>query len=283
MIHSRCGLLAALSLSLLGSGAVLAQPAEPSRSLWEAGLALGGGWVSDSPGADQSLGRGLVVPYLSYRGPMLRIDREGISGRMVNNRDFELDFTASAAFNARDSDARQGMPALDYMFGLGPQLIYKGLRNEWGSPTLRLKVRALASTDLHSLQGRGVMVDPELRWRFSSIAVSPFGGGPAALNLGLQPIWASRAASQYFYQVEPAQAKAGRPAYAARAGYLGTELSLGLSGRQSDSLSWFVSARGMSLHGAANSASPLLRSQTNYSVGAGLIWTPWRSEARAAD
>jgi outer membrane scaffolding protein for murein synthesis (MipA/OmpV family) len=283
MIHSRCGLLAALGLSLLGSGAVLAQPAEPGRSLWEAGLALGGGWVSDYPGADQNHGRGLVVPYLSYRGPMLRIDREGISGRMVNNRDFELDFTASAAFNARDSDARQGMPALDYMFGLGPQLIYKGLRNEWGSPTLRLKVRALASTDLHSLQGRGVMVDPELRWRFSSIAVSPFGGGPAALNLGLQPIWASRAASQYFYQVEPAQAKAGRPAYAARAGYLGTELSLGLSGRQSDSLSWFVSARGMSLHGAANSASPLLRSQTNYSVGAGLIWTPWRSEARAAD
>ena len=223
------------------------------------------------------------MPYLSYRGPMLRIDREGISGRMVNNRDFELDFTASAAFNARNSDARQGMPALDYMFGLGPQLIYKGLRKEWGSPTLRLKARALASTDLHSLQGRGVMFDPELRLRFSPMAASPFGGGPAALNLGLQPIWASRAANQYFYQVEPAQAKAGRPAYAARGGYLGTELSLGLSGRQSDNLSWFVSVRGMSLHGAANSASPLLRSQANYSVGAGLIWTPWHSEARAAD
>jgi hypothetical protein len=39
----------------------------------------------------------------------------------------------------------------------------------------------------------------------------------------------------------------------------------------------------MSLHGAANSASPLLRSQANYSVGAGLIWTPWHSEARAVD
>ncbi len=283
MMYSRCGLLAALGLGLLGSGAVLAQPAEPNRPLWEVGLALGGGWVSDYPGANQNHGRGLVLPYLSYRGPMLRIDREGISGRMINHSDFELDFTASAAFNARNSEARQGMPALDYMFGLGPQLIYKGLRNEWGSPTLRLKARALTSTDLHSLQGRGVMVDPELRWRFSPLAVNPFGGGPAALNLGLQPIWASRTASQYFYQVEPAQAKAGRPAYAARAGYLGTELSLGLSGRQSDSLSWFVTARGISLHGAANSASPLLRSQANYSLGAGLIWTPWHSEARASE
>jgi outer membrane scaffolding protein for murein synthesis (MipA/OmpV family) len=88
---------------------------------------------------------------------------------------------------------------------------------------------------------------------------------------------------RYFYEVEPAQATPERPAYRARAGYLGTELNLLLMHRASASLTWSVTARGMALHGAANAASPLLRDKTTLSIGAGVLWTPWRSEARAAD
>jgi hypothetical protein len=39
----------------------------------------------------------------------------------------------------------------------------------------------------------------------------------------------------------------------------------------------------MSLHGAANAGSPLLRSKTNVNLGAGVVWTPWQSAARGAD
>ena len=116
------------------------------------------------------------------------------------------------------------------------------------------------------------------RWRFSPIPRSP-----AQLTLWLQSTWATRALQRYFYQVDASQATPARPAYEARAGYLGSEAGATLSGRWSPRLSWFASARTMSLHGAANAASPLLRDKTTVGVGAGIVWTPWQSSEPASD
>jgi MipA family protein len=262
-------------------GAVCSTPCaadDAERPKWEAGVVVGAGYVADYPGADQSHARGLLAPVVIYRGPILRVDQDGIRGRLLNRSDIEFDISASGAFNARDSDAREGMPDLDYLFGVGPQLIYKGLRELPGSPTLHLKLRAQISTDFHHANGRGVTFDPELRWRIGRIA-----GTPAELTLGVQPTWASRELQRYFYEVDPAFATASRPAYRARAGYLGTEFKLSLNRRLSPSLAWFVLFRAMSLHGAANSDSPLLRDKSNLNVGIGLLWTPLRSSAGAAD
>ncbi|HEY0857013.1 MAG TPA: MipA/OmpV family protein [Albitalea sp.] len=270
---------AALPL-LLAGGAATAQASSPldadnpGRPAWEAGFAAGGGRVADYPGADESHTRAIVVPVVIYRGPILRVDQGGIRGRLVDSPDWEFNLSATAAFSARDSTARQGMPGLDYLFGVGPQLIYKGL----GATTLHLKARALMSTDFRRIDGRGVSFDPEVRWR-----TRPFAGSPSLLTLSLQPTWATRELQRYFYQVDASQATPQRPAHRARAGYLGTELALTLSGRRSASLSWFVTARGMSLHGAANASSPLLRDKSNFNLGAGLVWMPWRSSALAPD
>jgi MipA family protein len=275
-----------LLCALLASWGAIAQPAatdaasatSAAEPTWEAGLALGSGWINDYPGAGQNHLRSLVAPLLLYRGPVLRIDRDGIRGRVLSEGDIELDLAASAAFDARNNEARLGMPGLDYLFGFGPQLVYKGLSDAWGSPTLHLKLRALLSTDFHDLHGRGVELSPELRWHPGTPA-----GWPGALSFGIQPTWGSRSLHRYFYEVEPSQATPARPAYQARAGYLGTELSLTLTRRHSDSLTWFIAARGMSLHGAANTGSPLLRDRATLGIGAGVLWTPWRSEARAPD
>lgn len=245
---------------------------------WEAGLVLGGGWINDYPGADQNHLRSLVAPFLIYRGRVWRVDRDGIRSRLFGNPDLELDMAASGAFNARHSDARQGMPALDYLIGVGPKLVYKGLRGQWGSPVLGLKARALASTDFHRIDGRGAAVDAELQWR-----ISPWMGWPGTLSLGVQPIWATRSMHSYLYAVDASQATATRPAYPARAGYHGTQFTATWSRRQSDSLSWFVSGQGMSLHGSANARSALLRDKSTLSLGAGLLWTPWHSAARTTD
>jgi outer membrane scaffolding protein for murein synthesis (MipA/OmpV family) len=274
----RSGAVGVLFGALLSMRCAAAADDPSERPKWEAGVITGAGWVADYPGADQSHARGLFAPLLIYRGPILRVDQEGIRGRLVNRSDFEFDISGSAAFNARDSDARQGMPGLDYLFGVGPQLIYKGLRGVPGSPTLHLKLRAQVSTDFHKLHGRGATFDPELRWRIGAIA-----GTPAELTVGVQPTWASRALHQYFYEVDPAYATATRPAYRARGGYLGSELKLSLNRRVNPTLAWFVVLRGMSLHGAANADSPLLRDKTNLNVGLGLLWTPLQSTARASD
>jgi outer membrane scaffolding protein for murein synthesis (MipA/OmpV family) len=220
--------------------------------------------------------RSLIAPFVVYRGQVLNVDGEGVRGRLLAHPDLELDLAASGAFSARENDARAGMPGLDYLFGMGPQLVYKGLRAVPGSPALHLKAKAVFSTDFRSVDGRGGSIEPELRWRFER-----FGGTPAALSVGIQSAWASRELQGYFYDVDAAFAVPGRPAYRARGGYLGSELRLALSRRASDSLSWFVAVRAMSLHGAANSDSPLLLRSATLDVGAGLLWTPWRSRQRA--
>ena len=244
---------------------------------WEAGFAAGAAYVPDYPGADQARGRGVVLPYVVYRGPVLRVDEGGIRSRLVDTPDWEFALSATAAFNAKNGTARDGMPRLDWLGGIGPQMIYRGLATGRG-PTVHLKLRGLVSTDFERVDGRGFSLDPELRWRVPRIA-----GTPAALTLSVQPSWATRRLHAYFYEVTPAQATPARPAWTARAGYLGTEFGATLSRRPSPAWSWFATARVMSLHGAANAGSPLLRERSTVSVGAGIVWTPWRSGAAAAD
>lgn len=268
----------AAAVAFAGEAPPVRPAAEPALPRWEAGVAAGFGHVPDYPGAAQSRARGIVLPMLIYRGPVLRIDGEGIRGRVFDSADWSLDLTATAAFNAKHNDLRQGMPRLDYLGGVGPQWIYKGFQSNGSGLSVHLKLRALLSTDFKRVDPRGFSFDPELRWRQPA-----FAGMPSALTLSLQPTWATRSLHRYFYEVNADQATATRWAHAARPGYLGTEVAATLSDRWARNLSWFVTARYLSLHGAANTASPLLRERGNLSAGAGIVWTPWRSSASAAD
>jgi len=277
--HARgCIALFTVSCAQAQTVAVAPEPAlaSPGAARWEAGLAAGGGRVPDYPGSDQSHARAIALPVLIYRGPILRVDERGVRGRLLDTPRWEASLSATGAFDAHDNDARRGMPGLDYLIGVGPQLIVKEAGVAGGVPSLHLKLRALFSTDFRHVAARGYDLAPELRWRRPLASAS-------ALALSLQPTWASRALQRYFYEVEPDQALPERPAYAARAGYLGTQLAATWSRRQDKSLSWFATARAMSLHGAANAASPLLKQRGNFALGAGLVWTPWQSAARAAD
>ena len=271
-------LLLAPALACAQVAASEAAEADAGGAHWEAGFAAGGGRLPDYPGADQSHWRGIVAPVLFYRGPILSVDRTGVRGRVFESPRLQFELTATAAFNARSNGARAGMPDLDYLFGIGPQLVVKNLFDGPGEPSLHLKLRAMYSTDFHRIDAHGATFIPELRWRFRA----PW-PERASLGFALEPTWASAAFGRYFYEVRPDQATPGRPAYRARAGYLGTEATATLTRRESRTLSWFVAATAMSLHGAANEASPLLRARSNFSVGAGVIWTPWQSGARAGE
>ena len=260
------------------AGAVSAQP-EPARPLWEAGLVAGAGRVPDYPGSDRAHPRAIVLPYVEYRGPVLGIDERGISGRFLDTAHWELALTGTAAFNTRNDGLREGMPALDYLFGIGPQLVYKGWqRADGGGLSAHFKLRAIQSTDFKRIDSRGASFTTELRWRWPG----PAGPG-SALTASIEPTWATRPLQAYFYEVGAAQATATRPAYEARAGYLGTDFTLTLRQRLGRGLSWYVAADLTALQGAANRASPLLASQTNLAIGAWLVWTPWRSRQAAAD
>ena len=59
--------------------------------LWEAGV-FGGTAVTPSyPGSSERSTRTLALPYLIYRGKVLRADRSGVGARLLNTDKTELD------------------------------------------------------------------------------------------------------------------------------------------------------------------------------------------------
>ena len=117
-----------------------------AKPLWEWGIGGGGAYVPDYPASDNYQLRGLGVPYFIYRGDILRVGDGGVRAMAVDDPTFELDVSLSGALNAdsEDNEARRGMPDLDFLVGLGPQLRInlndKTARTTWD---LRFQSRAV--------------------------------------------------------------------------------------------------------------------------------------------
>jgi len=252
------------------------QADDPARPRWEAGVAALALNAPDYPAAGRNQWRGAVAPVLIYRGERLRVDGEGVRGRLLDTGRLELDLSGAAAFNARENPARQGMPPLDYTFQLGPQAIYRVPLGGGQQLSAHLKLRAVVSTNGHRTHGRGAVLEPELRWQRR--------GWPDAasqVQLSGQATWASEALQDYFYQVDPQYATATRPAYQAHGGYFGSALRAGYSRRLNPTTVVNVSA-GLNHHGgSANEDSPLFLRRTTGNVLVAVVWTPWHSSRPA--
>src|SRR5690606_32117140 len=220
---------------------------------------------------------GIALPYLVYRGEFLRADEKGlVRGRFVKSRDFELDVSLSGSFSVEsdDNDARRGMPDLDYLVEVGPRLQWTIARAaKWAKLDFELPVRAVLSTDLKSVDYRGVLAEPEVAYQHANFLNSGVG-----LKLGLSASFADEELQDYFYEVEPRFAAAGRPAFDAEAGYLGSRLQLVLTKPFGPALRAFAAGRVDFHQGAANEDSPLFRDDVTYGFGAGLIWSFFQSE-----
>jgi outer membrane scaffolding protein for murein synthesis (MipA/OmpV family) len=250
--------------------------ATPSgKPLWEIGV--GGVAVNgpDYPAAGTRHARVAPVPILVYRGERLRVDEDGVRSRLFAGGRLELDLSGAAAFNARDNDARRGMPGLDYLFELGPQLRWRLPLQDGQQISAHLKARAVFSTDGRGIDRHGSVVEPELRWQRRGWPDSE-----SQVQLSVVSTWASESLHDYFYQVDPRYATAQRPAYDASAGYFGSGVRAWWSRRVAADT---VLSLGASLNnhaGAANRASPLFERSSTASFAAALIWTPWKSEQR---
>lgn len=242
--------------------------------VWEAGFALAVGSVPDYPASDQSRVRALALPLFVYRGPVFRIEDGGVRGRFVDSRSFELDLSAAGSFNARNNEAREGMPSLDYLFQIGPQAIWRWDLNPRERLSAHLRLRAVFSTDFSRVDGRGVVLEPQLRWSLQQVAGSAFN-----LGLSASSTFASERLHDYFYGVAPEYARPDRPAFDAGGGYLGSEFGININRRLSDTMQLFAGARIGAHAGAANRDSPLFKDSTTVSYGLSLVWTPWRSKA----
>jgi outer membrane scaffolding protein for murein synthesis (MipA/OmpV family) len=255
------------------------------RPIWEAGAFIGVFNSPEYPAADQSQTNVIPSPYFIYRGETLRIGEGAIARAVaVDSSWYELDLSLAGSFNANSDDnpARNGMPDLDFIFELGPQLKvrlgqFEFERQGKSELFLNLQTRAAFSTDFSGIAHRGYVFQPQLSYRQRGWLSEK-----TALSISISPTWATERLHDYFYQVDSDFVTMDRASYDAKSGYLGTDLSLGLSFNATDSMRIFVGGS-ISMHsGAANEDSPLFKDKSTYSLGLGMVWRLWESEEKVA-
>lgn len=250
------------------------------RPLLELGIAAGGGWVPDYPASDEGRARGIVAPYLIYRGELLRADEQGARARTRLSEGIELSLSASGALpvSSSDNDARRGMPDLDWLGEVGPTVRFTLWRSARAARPQRLvfdtPVRAVFSTDWSSVRYRGLTFSPTL-----AIEEADLVRQGSRLRVALSPIFATGRLMDYFYRVDPQFAEPDRPAFDASGGYLGTHLTLSWRLPITGRLTFVVGGRVENFSGATNADSPLFRTEWSGAVAVGLAFTLWRSEA----
>ena len=250
------------------------------RPTWELGLFGGALQVPNYPGAESDQQRALFFPYLVYRGKRIQVGEGGlVNAKALENPRFQVDLSLSAALNVNTEDeaAREGMPELDYMLGIGPRLSY-----QWVSPKLdksrhslatNLNTRLIFSSDFKSFDDRGVIVEPTVVYRYKLREKD---------NLVLLANWSSSFASRdylsYLYDVAPQYETPERAAYQADAGYFRSTFFLGLAMRPQRSFSFIGGVRVSSLAGSTIRDSSLVKQNENLTVFLGFRWLLWTVE-----
>jgi len=252
-------------------------------ALWEFRLAAFGRYAPVYPGADESDLTILPIPVPVYRGSFLRFGEnldQVARGRIADTGrvrvGIDLDFTFGE--DSSDIAVRAGMPDLDFMFELGPELEIRlnDANPEQGEFYFALQLRAAVSLDGLDASSRGVLMNPVFEYRRDGLF-----GGDNLLSLRWKPTWASEDYMDYYYEVGPEFAIPGRPAYDASSGFLGSRFTAALTRQINDRLTFGVSASYYLYDRAENEASPLFRRDSDVSVQAALVWTLAESERRA--
>jgi len=246
------------------------------KPLWEMGIGFSALLLPDYRGSDEYRVYPLPYPHFIYRGDVLKIDENKISGQIFKTDRILLDVSIYGYLPVKSSNntAREGMPDIDPTFEIGPAIKIKLLENKEDKYQLNLKLpaRAVFSTDFSSVRYEGWVFSPRLN--FEKVDIIPETG----LNLGISagPMFADSGYHEYFYTVEPDYATVERSAYSAGGGYSGSTLSMGLSKVYKEFIfSTFVSAD--FLQGAAFKDSPLVKTDTSIMTGISITWIFFKS------
>lgn len=247
--------------------------------LWELGMGAGSTFTPDYPASDQMHPWLIPFPFGIYRGEIVHSDRRGgTRARFLKAANYEFNVSMGGGLPSSSSKntARANMPNLEWLGEIGPR-VNIDLYSRPSRSLLRfgIPIRAAYSYNFEHLRDQGYVLAPELLYDLPDILGSEWDA-----FLQLTVTFADRRFSNYFYGVEPAYATAERPAYVARSGYMGTGISTGLAIPLTTdrSLKLFTYLSASNHKGSANEASPLYRTDLNYSVSAVLIWIFAKSE-----
>ncbi len=253
-----------------------------SKPKWEYGIGGGAIQTPSYPASDDSVSRRAMLPFFIYRGDKYAFgDRGFFRARQFLSEKIEIDLSFGASFNAQSEDDpdRENMPDLDYLFEVGPQIIYHAVKQESAagqhSVDFELRTRAVFSSDFNSLDRRGTIFEPAVQYEYTS-ARNP----DRRISIDLEIIYATQKLADYFYEVAPDYVQENRPRYNARAGYIGSEIGASMSLPIGKDLRLFFSTQIGFYKGAKNSDSPLFKKDVTYSTGMGMIYRIGESTER---
>ncbi|MDO8909931.1 MAG: MipA/OmpV family protein [Pseudohongiella sp.] len=278
--RTNMALLLAFASTAISGAVISAEPAgEPvmiEKPLWELGLGAGALVQPHYPSSSEYQVRGLGLPYVVYRGDILRIG-DGQSARAVaaENSLYELSLSFDAAFDAESdgNELREGMPDLDFIFEIGPQMIFHLQKFEFSDTSrseiqLALQARAAFSTDFGRVNHHGYVFEPMLRYRHYGLFHPQLEG-----TVSLKPLWATRDVHGYFFDVANEFGIAGREPYRASGGYFGTGLNFSGTWHINNKARMFVGIQTSFYQGAENIQSPLFEKKFNAGFAVGLVWS----------
>lgn len=256
---------------------VSAQPAP--LPLWEWGALAVGASTPAYPASTERTQRGLVLPYLIYRGDVIRADRGGVGARIMRTDTMELDvgFAASLPASSSDIAARQNMPDLGTLIEFGPRLKGTLVRPASGGRVrFELPLRSVLEIN-NGVRGQGYALEPEVIYDMPDL------GGNWRMSTSLSAVIGDSALNQYFYGVPAGFATLQRPAFDAKAGLIATRLTVNAGKSVTPDVRVFGFVRYESYAHSANQSSPLFLQSSGSSIGFGVSWALGRSSAMAKD
>lgn len=261
--------VAAVAATGLSSAGATPVDDDARLPLWELGAGAGALSLPHYRGSDQSHLWWLPVPYVVYRGDLLKADRDGARARLFedDNNEINLSFGASAPTRSEDNRAREGMPDLAPTVELGPVWNHSFVKGRRHRLDLRVPLRAVFSVESRPRQ---------LGWTSTPNVNLDLDLGDWNLGLLTGPVFGNRRFHQYFYGVRESEATALRPAFQARAGFAGWQSTIAAS-RQLGALWLGLFAKFDQIGGSAMADSPLVRERAQWSAGIAASWVFARS------
>lgn len=271
--------LSVMTYAALFAAPLVAQTQPPGPPLWEVGVAAGAVTMPAYPAASARTSRALVLPFVIYRGEILRVEQNSIRARLLRSENYEVDLGFSASLPASSSDmaVRSGMPDLGTLVEFGPRVKLSLARPTPGSRLrLELPVRAVLELN-HGVRTQGLSFEPELLYEIDNF----WSGWRLTASGSL--VWGDQRLNTYFYGVAPSLATAARPSYEAQAGLIAARLGMSMAKTLTPEVRLYGFVRYERYDNSANRASPLFLQSEGASAGIGLTWTLGQSSRRAAD
>jgi len=165
----------------------------------------------------------IPLPYIRYEGEFVRIDEDGLSGKLFGINGLRLDMSLSGSLPASSDGggAREGMPDLDLTGEVGPNLVYNIYEKGVAQLEFELPIRATLSTDFSSIAYRGIVSNPQFKY---SLNYSEF-----EWTLRIGAIFSDSVYNNYYYGVEQKYVTPDRAAYTAENGFSGFRHRVGMT------------------------------------------------------